>query len=480
MRSAYEPGEGLVGATLRDQIRSALGVSHGVRADRPPAVLDARRGTGADRAAPVVGRRARRVRRRLRAPTRPPFSCCAASRRCTAIPTTPPARSSRRCTRLRGRCRAHPRPRSRRSRARTSTMPRNTAGAPRLVRVARTSELESTPDECARDASLLNRADATRRSSPKRRSSANAIESHVLPFAWILKRGRLSADEALQLGGAREGRRDDRDQVADLAREGRRHRSSRRRPRADSRAAHDARHRRLRAPALRHRARAHEHRLLRGARRRSDSCPKSASIEKFRRSLDIAGHVSWVPGGTPLGSGRLGVMMPVGTGLALGLKARKGADAFVVCHCGDAGWISGQALERLHRREPAQGADRVRDAPQRHPAVGHDRADHGQDPRPIIASLGIEILEIPSLHDRAVARPGVRRGVHARAGGPSDADLSGRLRRERHAAGDRAVVRRDVRHRRRGRGVCGEAQRRARHANPRARLAHELSRRARR
>src|SRR4051812_21608002 len=31
-------------------------------------------------------------------------------------------------------------------------------------------------------------------------------------------------------------------------------------------------------------------------------------IDGFRRGLDIAGHVSWVPGGTELGSGRLGVM----------------------------------------------------------------------------------------------------------------------------------------------------------------------------
>src|SRR5712691_921019 len=62
-------------------------------------------------------------------------------------------------------------------------------------------------------------------------------------------------------------------------------------------------------------------------------------IDGFRRSLDIAGHVSWVPGGTPLGSGRLGVMVPVGTGLALGLKARQTPDSLVICHCGDAGWI---------------------------------------------------------------------------------------------------------------------------------------------
>ena len=31
-------------------------------------------------------------------------------------------------------------------------------------------------------------------------------------------------------------------------------------------------------------------------------------VNAFRRSLDIAGHVSWVPGGTELSSGRLGVM----------------------------------------------------------------------------------------------------------------------------------------------------------------------------
>src|SRR3954469_6916108 len=65
-------------------------------------------------------------------------------------------------------------------------------------------------------------------------------------------------------------------------------------------------------------------------------------IDAFRRSLDIAGHVSWVPGGTELSSGRLGVMFPVGTGLALGLKAQhaaKGQGSLVVCHTGDAGWI---------------------------------------------------------------------------------------------------------------------------------------------
>lgn len=37
-------------------------------------------------------------------------------------------------------------------------------------------------------------------------------------------------------------------------------------------------------------------------------------IDGFRRGLDIPGHVSWVPGGTQLNGGRLGVMIPVAVG----------------------------------------------------------------------------------------------------------------------------------------------------------------------
>jgi transketolase len=123
-------------------------------------------------------------------------------------------------------------------------------------------------------------------------------------------------------------------------------------------------------------------------------------ISHFRRSLDIPGHVSWVPGGTPLGSGRLGVTVPVATGLALGAKAHHGADALTICHCGDAGWVSGQALNGfiaaslhhapiffvMHRNgiQLSGTTARILD----------------RDPRPIISSLGIEILELPSLHDR--------------------------------------------------------------------------------
>ncbi len=50
--------------------------------------------------------------------------------------------------------------------------------------------------------------------------------------------------------------------------------------------------------------------------------PRERVIDTFRRSLDIAGHVLWVPGGTPLGSGRLGVTVPVTAGWSLGLQAR--------------------------------------------------------------------------------------------------------------------------------------------------------------
>ena len=67
-------------------------------------------------------------------------------------------------------------------------------------------------------------------------------------------------------------------------------------------------------------------------------------IDGFRRGIDIAGHVSWLPGGTQLNGGRLGVMIPVAVGQALGRRARVGEQAWVITHCGDAGWISGQAL----------------------------------------------------------------------------------------------------------------------------------------
>ncbi len=123
-------------------------------------------------------------------------------------------------------------------------------------------------------------------------------------------------------------------------------------------------------------------------------------IDAFRRSLDIAGHVSWVPGGTQLSSGRLGAMVPVGTGHALGLRATKGDQAMVICHTGDAGWVSGQALNGFLAAS-LHGAPITfvmhRNGIQLSGTTAHVL---NRDPRPIVTSLGIEVLEIPSMHDR--------------------------------------------------------------------------------
>src|SRR5258708_33809448 len=94
--------------------------------------------------------------------------------------------------------------------------------------------------------------------------------------------------------------------------------------------------------------------------------------------------------------------MLVGSGLALGLKGRKGAGSFVVCHTGDAGWISGQSLDGFNGAS-FHGAPIAfvmhRNGIQ---LSGSTRHIMNRDPRPIIASLGIRILEIPSLLDRPV------------------------------------------------------------------------------
>jgi transketolase N-terminal domain/subunit/transketolase C-terminal domain/subunit len=148
--------------------------------------------------------------------------------------------------------------------------------------------------------------------------------------------------------------------------------------------------------------------------------PETRVIDSFRRSLDIAGHVSWVPGGTPIGSGRLGVTIPVATGLALGLKARKGDDGLVVCHCGDAGWISGQAMNGMVAAS-LHGAPLVfvmhRNGIQ---LSGPTRKIMDKDPRPIIKALGVDILEIDSLHDRKDLLSAYKQAFgNARAGRPT-------------------------------------------------------------
>ena len=128
--------------------------------------------------------------------------------------------------------------------------------------------------------------------------------------------------------------------------------------------------------------------------------PRERVIEKFRRSLDIAGHVLWVPGGTPLGSGRLGVTVPVTAGWSLGLRANYGADSFVICHCGDAGWISGQALNgfiaaSLHKAPMTLVMHRNGIQ-----LSGTTERIMSKDPRQVVKALGIEVIEIRSLHER--------------------------------------------------------------------------------
>lgn len=122
-------------------------------------------------------------------------------------------------------------------------------------------------------------------------------------------------------------------------------------------------------------------------------------VDRFRRSLDIAGHVSWVPGGTEMQGGRLGVMVPVAVGHALALKARHGAGACVFCHCGDAGWISGQALNGFNGAD-LHGAPVVfimhRNGIQ---LSNTNRKIMDKDPRRIIAAMGIKVLEISTLLD---------------------------------------------------------------------------------
>ncbi len=141
-------------------------------------------------------------------------------------------------------------------------------------------------------------------------------------------------------------------------------------------------------------------------------------IDTFRRGIDIPGHVSWVPGGTQLNGGRLGVMIPTAVGQALGKRAAYGSDAWVLCHCGDAGWIAGHSLNGFHaahlHKAPATFIMH-RNGIQ---LSGTTRQMTTKDPRPILEALGIQILETPSLYDistlwqtlreaRALARNGV-------------------------------------------------------------------------
>ncbi len=142
-------------------------------------------------------------------------------------------------------------------------------------------------------------------------------------------------------------------------------------------------------------------------------------VETFRRGLDFPGHVAWLPGGTPLNGGRLGVMIPAAVGLALGKKARCD-HAWVIAHCGDAGWISGQGLNGFNgasvHRAPItyvmhRNGIQLSDSTAKIMDV---------DPRSIVSALGVEVLEIASLHDNAALYQAYRTGYQlAQQGKPS-------------------------------------------------------------
>ncbi len=133
-------------------------------------------------------------------------------------------------------------------------------------------------------------------------------------------------------------------------------------------------------------------------------------VDLFRRGIDIPGHVSWVPGGTQLNGGRLGVMIPVAVGQALGKRALYGTDGWIIAHCGDAGWISGQALNGFNAAD-VHGAPITfvmhRNGIQ---LSGTTKSILDKDPRTTIEALGVEVIEVTSLHDRAALYQAYRHG----------------------------------------------------------------------
>ncbi len=127
---------------------------------------------------------------------------------------------------------------------------------------------------------------------------------------------------------------------------------------------------------------------------------RDSVVHKFRRGLDIPGHVSWVPGGTQLNGGRLGVMVPVAAGQAMGMRARD-PQSWVVCHCGDAGWIAGQALNGFNAADI--GNLPLTFVMQRNGIQLSDSNKNvmDKDPRPIVEAMGVEVIELNALFDTA-------------------------------------------------------------------------------
>ena len=73
-----------------------------------------------------------------------------------------------------------------------------------------------------------------------------------------------------------------------------------------------------------------------------------------------------------------------------------------------------------------------------------------RDPRPVVAALGIQVIEIASLHDRAALFAAYRDALALARTRPAGAHLPDRVPHGRRGAHHGAELRRDVRHRRRG------------------------------
>ena len=202
--------------------------------------------------------------------------------------------------------------------------------------------------------------------------------------------------------------------------------------------------------------------------------PEARVIDWFRRSLDIAGHVSWLPGGTPIGSGRLGVQCRSQPAWPSGCKRASRR----------------RRLRRLplrrRRLDLRAGAERIQCGASFHKAPiafvmhrngiqlsGHDASDHGpgsapdhreprcRDSRNSHAPRPRESVQAyGEAYRRALA--GRSTLIYPVGYGVTGAPVTVK------AFGDM------VRHRSRGRGIRGGAQGRARHADPRAGIAHEF------
>ena len=184
-------------------------------------------------------------------------------------------------------------------------------------------------------------------------------------------------------------------------------------------------------------------------------------VDTFRRGLDIAGHVLMGTGRhrAELRSSRRHVPRRHRSRRS-GLKAHHGAAAHVICHTGDAGWISGQALNGLNAA--ATHCAPVTFVMHRNgiQLSGTTRHIMNQDPRGDRRQLRHQDPGNPFAAQPPRALRRVSRSLQDVAGGTSGDDLSDRVGRHRgrSARHDRGV-RQAVRHSGRDRQIRGGARR---------------------